>query len=271
MIDWRILASAIVLSVSHAAAAQDAPRRELSTDRPDKTESPYTVDRGLVQIEMDLATFTRDRSAEEGIRLKTETFGVAPINVKLGTGRNSDLQVIVEPYIRQTITDRSTGTKDTTDGFGDVTIRFKRNLFGNDGGSIALALMPFVKLPTNSGGVGNAFVEGGLIVPLAIDLTPGIGLGLMTEVDVLADDAGRYTPSFVNSATLGFDLSDSLGLYTEIFTERGTADGDDWIVTFDTGVTYALGNDTQLDAGVNLGVSDAADDVALFVGVSRKF
>ena len=35
--------------------------RELSTDRPDQTESPFTVDAGHVQVEMDLATFTYDR------------------------------------------------------------------------------------------------------------------------------------------------------------------------------------------------------------------
>jgi len=268
---WRRSVCVTLLCLSGTAIAQDAPRRELTTDRPDKTESPYTVDAGRVQIEMDVATFTRDRTRESGVRLETETVGIAPINFKIGTGRNSDLQFIVEPYIRQTVTDRATGARSVARGFGDVTVRFKRNLWGNDGGGTALGVMPFAKLPTNGGGVGNAFVEGGVIVPLAVEVTRGIGLGVMTEVDLLADDNGRYTPSFINSATLGFDLSDRLGLYTEAFTERGTARGDRWIVTFDTGVTYAIGEATQIDAGVNLGVTDAADDVAVFVGVSRKF
>src|SRR5215208_5769920 len=39
--------------------------RELSTDRPDKTESPYTVDAGHVQIEMDLASYSYDRHNPE--------------------------------------------------------------------------------------------------------------------------------------------------------------------------------------------------------------
>ena len=34
--------------------------REMSTDRPDKTESPYTVDAGHFQIEWDLFNFERD-------------------------------------------------------------------------------------------------------------------------------------------------------------------------------------------------------------------
>jgi hypothetical protein len=40
--------------------------RPLSTDRPDQTESPYTVDAGHFQIEMDLANGTLDRDKSNG-------------------------------------------------------------------------------------------------------------------------------------------------------------------------------------------------------------
>ena len=36
--------------------------REMSTDRPDKTESPYTVDAGHFQVEMDVLTYSYDRN-----------------------------------------------------------------------------------------------------------------------------------------------------------------------------------------------------------------
>lgn len=52
----------------------------MSTDRPDKTESPYTVDAGRFQIEMDLVTLTIDEAAD----FRVETVNVAPINIKLG-------------------------------------------------------------------------------------------------------------------------------------------------------------------------------------------
>jgi hypothetical protein len=259
---WAVLA--LLAAAQDVAPARPSDRRELSTDRPDKTESPYTVDAGRFQIEMDVATYTRDRSA--GVR--TETVSVAPINFKLGLDRATDLQVIVEPYLRRTTTDRRLGTRETTDGFGDVTVRVKRNLWGDDGGQTAFALMPFVKLPTNAGDLGNGKVEFGVIAPLAIALSERIGLGLMTELDVVEDyDARGYRASFINSATLGFALTDRLGMYTELFTERG----EDWVVTGDAGVTYALSDYTQIDAGANLGVTRAADDLAVFVGVSRRF
>src|SRR6187402_3113627 len=43
--------------------------REMSTDRPDTTESAYTVDAGHYQIEMSFFDYSRDRS--DGARTKT--------------------------------------------------------------------------------------------------------------------------------------------------------------------------------------------------------
>ena len=42
-------------------------------------------------------------------------------------------------------------------------------------------------------------------------------------------------------------------------------------MTGDLGVTYAMGEDSQIDAGINLGLNDTADDAAIFVGLSRRF
>ena len=241
-----------------------AERRELSTDRPDKTESPYTVDKGRFQFEMDVATYSRDQ--DDGVR--TENYALAPVNLKYGIGRDTDLQLIVEPYRRERVSDRRLGTLDTIDGFGDVVVRLKHNLWGNDGGQTALGVMPFAKLPTNSGDLGAGRVEFGVIVPLAIELSDRIGVGLMTEVDMVEnDDASGYRLNLVNSATFGFELTDKLGVYTELFTERGS----DWIVTGDVGVTYALSDYTQIDMGANVGATRAADDLEIFFGVSRRF
>lgn len=244
--------------------------REMSTDRPDKTESPYTVDAGRFQLEMDFVTYTADTDDDANLRM--ETINIAPVNLKLGLTSSTDLQVVIDSYVRHKVTDRTTNTQDRTDGFGDVTVRLKHNLWGNDGGATALALMPFVKLPTNSNGLGNDAVEFGIIVPLAIGISDHIGIGLMTEVDFLEEADGEgLSPTFVNTAVLGVDLSDRVGIYTELFTEKSIEDDTDWVVTFDAGLTYAVSDDVQLDAGVNLGVTDAADDVNVFVGLSRRF
>lgn len=128
--------------------------------------------------------------------------------------------------------------------------------------------MPFVKLPTNSGDLGNGKAEFGVIVPLAIGLSDRVAVGLMTEIDLIEDDDARgYRANFINSPTIGFALNDRLGMYTELFTERSAQ----WIVTGDVGVTYAVSDYTQLDLGANIGITRAADDLGVFVGLSRRF
>jgi len=255
--------------------ANPTPRdalRELSTDRPDKTESPYTVDAGRAQIEIDFVTYMRDVDRSGGQNLRSNTLGITPVNFKLGLTNSTDVQLLVDPFHRQTVKDRAAGTRERLSGFGDTTLRLKHNLWGNDGGSTALALMPFVKIPTARRGLGNRAFELGLIVPLAIEAGPGVGIGLMTEVDLLEESDGRgYAPTFINSATVSFDLTERLATYAELFTERSTERGARWVITGDIGLTYAFSDDLQLDGGVNLGVTEAADDLQLFVGISRRF
>ena len=47
--------------------------------------------------------------------------------------------------------------------------------------------------------------------------------------------------------------------------------GSSWVGTVDLGLTYALTKNIQLDAGVNIGVTRAADDWNPFVGISFRF
>lgn len=241
--------------------------REMSTDRPDKTESPYTVDAGHIQIETDLVAYTRDRA--DGAT--TETLDVLPFNFKIGLTNDSDIQFVYGSYSHVRV-DGPGAAKNSESGAGDLVIRYKRNIWGNDGGKTAFGLMPFIKIPTSTFKDANDDVEGGLIVPLGIDLGHGMGLGMMTEVDVLRSEIdGDYQPTFINSVTMGFDLTDKLGLYTEVYAERSAETGAHTIVTLDAGITYAVTDNLQLDTGVNVGVTDAADDINVFAGISRRY
>src|SRR2546429_9195160 len=104
-----LLMSGVTASASAADKSQynllnPTPRdqmREFNTDRPDVTESPYTLDAGHFQLEMSLVEYTRDRSHGQTF----EQFNVAPTNLKLGVLNNLDLQFVFEPYVHQTHAD----------------------------------------------------------------------------------------------------------------------------------------------------------------------
>ncbi len=245
--------------------------REMSTDRPDKTESPYTVDAGHFQFEMDLLSYTRDRDKSGGGDTRTDSYAIAPVNLKLGLLNNVDFQLILNTYNYVRVKDRVTGTVEKMSGFGDVTTRLKVNFWGNDGGRTAFAMLPFMKFPSNQDGLGNNAVEGGVIFPLAVDLTHGWSMGLMTEFDCLRNDGNNgYHAGFINTVTFGHDIVGNLGGYVEFFSEVSAEGGASWIGTVDLGLTYRLTDNIQFDLGINIGVTEAADDFNPFIGVSWR-
>lgn len=242
--------------------------RELTPDRPDKTESPYTVDAGHFQLEMDVVTFTLNRSNDTRI----ESWNVAPVNIKIGLLNNVDLQFIFENYIYARTEDRQAHKMTTQSGVGDLTTRLKINLWGNDGGQTAFGILPFVKFPTNTDHLGNHAVEGGVIFPLAVKLPAGWDLGLETGSSFLRNEQDRgYHAEFVNMVTVGHELIGKLSGYLEFFSSVSTEPASSWVGTVDLGLTYGLADNIQFDAGVNLGVTRSADDVNAFTGLTVRF
>ncbi|MGB1672567.1 MAG: transporter, partial [Limisphaerales bacterium] len=73
-------------------------------------------------------------------------------------------------------------------GTGDLTTRLKINLWGNDGGPTAMAIMPFVTFPTGAQSIGQERTTGGVILPFAMELEKGWSLGAQTEVDWVEDE-----------------------------------------------------------------------------------
>lgn len=242
-----------------AHAAEDPPSttlRPLSTDRPDVTESPHTVDAGHFQMEADIARVTRD----EGLT----SYGFAHANLKFGLTHFWDVQLVVESLVGLEAPDGYDW------GYGDTTVRTKLNLFGNDAGPLALAVMPWVKLPS-AGSRGNEKVEGGLIVPLGIDLPAGFGSGLMVEGDWMANEADAdYHLEILNSATLGHDLVGGLGGYLEVFGVYSTEPESTYALSAALGFTYDIDGWLQPDAGVAVGLTEAAEDISPFIGLSLK-
>lgn len=242
--------------------------RELEPDRPDKTESPYTVDAGHFQLEMDFANYTVDDS--DGVR--THAWNVAPINLKVGLLNNMDLQFIYDNYLHVRAEDRPAHTAATQSGFGDLTTRLKINLRGDDGGPTAFGLLPFVKFPTNTDHLGNDAVEGGIILPLVVKLPAGWEMGLETAPLFLQNEKNsRCHVEVINSVTFDHDIIGKLAGYIEFFSQVSSEQHAGWVGTVDLGLEYGLTDNIQLDAGVNLGVTPAADDANVFSGITMRF
>ena len=258
---WR-LASLIFALLSFPLPAHAL--RELSTDRPDRTESPYTVDAGHQQVEIDAIAWTRDKVGE----VEARTLSLATTNLKFGLFPRSDIQFVLGTWSEERI-EVPGFPEETSSGVGDLAIRWKQNLFGNDGGKVAMALMPFVQAPLED--FDSDLIEGGLIVPVGFEGPSGFGIGVMGEVDFRRDAAGdgRHA-EWIVSATASHGLGGSLGGYLEIFSLSSSESGAPWTGTFDVGLTYGIGENVQLDGGANFGLSDETEDVTVFLGFSAR-
>ncbi|MEI9959943.1 MAG: transporter [Limisphaerales bacterium] len=104
------------------------------------------MDAGHFQLEMDFANYTHDQT--DGTTVKA--WNVAPFNLKAGLFNNIDLQLVFHNYLHVRTHDRATGITSVQSGIGDFTTRLKINLWGNDGGQTAFALLPFIKFPAST-------------------------------------------------------------------------------------------------------------------------
>jgi hypothetical protein len=272
-----IFATAALISASTASASDynlfnpvpDANLRPMTTERPSKSDSPFTVDSGRLQVETSLVNYTK----ETNNNIKTEglTYG-GTTNFRLGLTQNNDIQLIIDPYRQVRTTNELSNSTEENDGFGDTIIRLKHNFFGNDGGDYALALIGFVKLPTNQNNLANDSYEGGVILPFNINFSNGYSLGGMTQVTALKDSStSGYNPAFTNSLIIGKSLTDKLSVYGEIFTFKNTEAKSEWQNTIDFGTVYLITDNFRIDSGINFGISDYADDINFFVGTAYRF
>ena len=255
-----------------AAPAATAPQlRPLCTDRPTKSTSPCTVDPGHLQIESDIYNVTFDHSGGAD----TTTSLYTNPTLKWGVSNNVDLELNITPYETITSRDRATDVTTRASGVGDLFGRAKIELVGVDGGNVAFGLVPYIKIPTASAGVGNGAVEGGLIAPISLNLPANWSLVIDPEVDDLKNAVGQgrhanysgllsfsypFTKTVTLSAELWGDINDDpTGRVRQASADLGAA----WIP--------ASSPNLQWDGGVNFGLNSQTPAAQLYLGVSRRF
>jgi Putative MetA-pathway of phenol degradation len=248
--------------------------RELHTDRPDVTESPFTVDAGHVQTESDIFNYSRSNPDED--KTVTEKFLFGSTNVRAGLTNNAELDLLLQPY--NAVRTRMINPLLTSWNAGPDVLeaRTKLNLYGNDNfenqGATALALLPFIDIPTADNGVGENHVEGGVLVPFAVKLSEKAELDLMTGFDLRKNESGAgYHVEYVNTASMSYDLTEKLSTYAEVATVFDNESPFGGIVSLDTGLLYKPKENVQIDVGLNVGVTRAADVINPFVGITKRF
>lgn len=233
-------------------AAQTAPAApELITDRPDFTESSEVVGPRVIQIESGL-TFEHSDATHRQV--------TAPqVLVRVGVGRRVELRFAGDGYISQSVRTASGDVR--AGGRSDAEVGAKVKFLDASRAGLDMAVIPFVSLPTASDGFGTDHYAPGFKLTAARELAHGFGASANFNAASVTDAGGR---AWVREASvsIGHGLGGPFGAYGEAY---GALDGRGCDCTLNTGVTMALGGDSQIDVEIGRGVSGAAQ--AWFIGI----
>ncbi len=261
-----------------ASLFHHAPRarlRPLATDRASKTESPYTVAPGQVQVEVELFRFAREDQSSDAGHYTREGWATGTTLLELGLLPTLDAGLGLEPYRQERESAPVEGAAQAgrrvtrREGFGSLSLRLKWNLWGNDDGGSALALLSEVVLPTGQDDLDSGAVEPALFVPFALNLGRGFALGAQTGFVWAGDADGRgHHFEAVNSVTLGVELGPRWDGYVEFWSLVDATAPAAWQGSYDFGLNFWVNQNLKLDAGLNVGVTDAAPDWEPFLRLS---
>lgn len=76
------------------APTPDRLLRDMTTDPPDTTESPFTVDAGHVQVEVSLFGYSRSRPDDGAI---TDSYEFATTNIRIGLTNETEINFVWQP------------------------------------------------------------------------------------------------------------------------------------------------------------------------------
>lgn len=260
-----LLAPLVLLAAASAftARADDVP--PICTDRPTKANGTCTVPEGMWQLETDVGNFTRAANAGSS----TDTLYFVNPSLKYGINSHTDIEVNWAPAIRARTT--SDGERTTTTGAGDLYVRWKSNLYS--GAVFSASLIPFIKAPTASQGMGNDRWEGGIALPMSAAAGGGFTVTVGPELDSLADVDGRGNHLAIsNLVNVAHPLTSTLSVAVE-YWRQDNHEPSGYVMqeSGDIAFTYVVNPDLQLDLGANMGLNSATPDHQVYLGLSCRW
>jgi hypothetical protein len=209
--------------------------QKIITDRPDQTESSSTIPLKSLQIEAG-ALFQRG----DGVQANA----YPSILWRYGITKNVELRLLTQFETNKLL---SSSLKNS--GISDLQIGTKIQIFKKENVNTEIAFLSHLILPTAKSELTNNKV--GTINKLSIShaISEKIGLGYNVGYDYFGNGSGNLT----YSVALGISLSDKIGFYVEPYGEF--TEFESHLASFDTGFTYLLKDNFQLDISYGTGLN----------------
>jgi len=239
--------------------------RPMVPDRPGITESPYSVDAGHVQYESDvLRLLTRREGTTYGHDWYANHF-----LAKIGLTNRTDFQVALDSYTdTRNYDDLDPAATQVARGIGDVTLRVKHTLAGDDDSRWALGIIGYVQLPTG-GAVGDGGYEPGLTLPVVYQCTKDWSIGGQVAANFFYDREQtqhylQLTPTF----TTDYQFNKLVQAFVELVGYWDVRQAS-WRSSINLGPQLDISDNVQLDFGTHLPLTHSVDR-EYFLGISFR-
>lgn len=250
--------------------------RDMDTDRPDKTNTPHTIDPGHLQIETGIVDYMYDRDQYHGANSRFDLWDLGQFNFRLGVLNNLELNAVINSYDFFRDTDFIANHSTRQNGLGDFILGGKLNLWGEDSGdklwATALGIQPEFKFPTARQNIGNGHAELDVGTPFLMNLPKGLHLGLETTVswERNFENSGDVT-GWQNSASIDRVFFGNVDFYLEYWAHVSNEHHQGTTQTIDLGTLVQITDNLVLDTGVNFGLNKASPNVEMTSGFSVRF
>jgi opacity protein-like surface antigen len=252
--------------------------RGIKADQFDNVLDAHTVDAGHIEIETSLIDYyaysTHYNYTGLSYRYAEEEYYWAP-RFRLGLLNNVDFEVnptysirsknetgaFTAPYVPYAF-----NSTIHSSGFGDIGLGPEINLWGNDGGATALAIHPYLSVPTS-----NGELLGGMDIPFGLRLCRGLYLDFDTEFYVTDNSLRTHYGGFQNNVSLYKKVCSKTAVYWYLDSTVTSDPARSWYGYTGFGATYKLTVDMEVFGGIGFGLDSAAYDYNPRFGVVLRF
>lgn len=244
----NILLMWFVLMASYVGAQQ------IQTDRPDQTESYFTVPKNYFQIE---TGYMFEKFSSED--LKRNTYNTTLL--RYGLLKSMELRFNIA-YIDE---DGIDGNNYSESGIGNMEVGIKYHVMDQDGAVPALSILFHVVLPAGEEALSPEHSE---------PVFKALGGWELNEKSNLSYNVGMTWPSnsekeqWTYSVAYGHSIVHQIGAFVEFY---GYGNSDDSQNMFDMGFTYLLNDHLQFDVSAGANLKGFGKGYFLSGGVSYLF
>lgn len=217
---------------------------QIVTDRPDQTESSLTVPKQALQIESGLsATFEGSSPSALLFQLPNNLF-------RYGIGKKIELRLLNQLEIIKKNNIQSVG-------ISDLAIGTKLQLFKKEGKKTQVAFLTHLIVPSGTKEISNNKIGTTSRISICHAINESVGIGYNLGYNYFGEGIG----DLIYTLSLGVGISKNVGIFIEPYGELSNMD--DFIINFDTGFTYLVNNNLQLDFSFGTGINQKMNFISL--------